>query len=143
MKLLAATALSILLVPGFPGVEQTMRRDGNWEITVSIEMDGAPSRLPPRTTTQCVTKEEAADPRKSMPQGGGAMPTQCTISDHKVDGKRVTWSFKCDAPQPMTGTGEIAYADENAYSGVITYVRDSHTMTMKYSGKRLGDCVKP
>ena len=42
----------------------------------------------------------------------------------------------------MSGTGEIVYTDENAYAGAIIFTREGKTMTIKYSGKRLGDCAK-
>jgi hypothetical protein len=41
----------------------------------------------------------------------------------------------------MTGKGEIVYA-ENAYTGTMTMDMQGRGMTMKYTGKRLGDCRK-
>ncbi len=137
-----AAVLTLVLGLHLPAAAQAPRQDGNWEITMQIEMDGVAPRLPARTTTQCVTKEEAADPKKAMPQGGDAMPSSCKTLEHKFEGNRVQWSFKCEAPHPMTGTGEIVYTNETSYTGIVTFTRDGRTMTMKYSGKRLGDCTK-
>jgi len=121
------------------------RRDGNWEVTVEIataEAGQAPhTHLPPRTITQCVTPEDAADPKKSLMKGND-LPAGCVASDHKADDKKVSWTFKCDGPPPLTGTGEIEYTDENSYTGTLTFSRDNRTMTVKYTGKRLGDCTK-
>ena len=61
--------------------------------------------------------------------------------DYKVAGNKVTWSMKCEGPEAMSGTGEITYG-ENTYDGVMKMERQGQTMMMKYTGKRLGDCVK-
>ena len=106
-------------------------------------MAGMPAGMPPMTTTQCITPEEAKDPQKSMPQGRGGRgsPRNCTVSDHKVAGNKVTWIMACTVPKPMTGTGEFVYAGDT-YTGTMKMNRAGQVMTMKYSGKRLGDCTK-
>ena len=44
--------------------------------------------------------------------------------------------------QPMTGKGLFTY-EQNAYTGTMTMdIQGRGTMTMKYTGKRLGDCTK-
>jgi Protein of unknown function (DUF3617) len=117
------------------------RRDGNWEVTVEILTAEAGPHVKPRTITQCVTPEDAADPKKSLMKGND-LPAGCVASDHKVDDKKVSWTFKCEGPPPLTGTGEIEYTDETSYTGTLTLTRESRTMTVKYTGKRLGDCTK-
>src|SRR5690349_2720699 len=50
-----------------------VRRDGRWEVKMEMMMPNMPMAMPPTTVTQCVTKEDAADPQKAMaPQGRGA-----------------------------------------------------------------------
>jgi Protein of unknown function (DUF3617) len=119
---------------------QAPRRDGRWEVKTEMEMPGMPMKMPAMTTTQCITKEQAEDPQRSVPQGRGA-PNNCKVSDYKVTGNKVTWSMKCEGPEAMSGTGEITYG-ENTYDGVMKMEREGQTMTMKYAGKRLGDCPK-
>jgi hypothetical protein len=142
MTFRTATAFGLLLLLPCVGTAQTPRKDGNWEVTMELLIDGT-SAAPPRTTAQCITREEAetAD-QKALPQTGVAMPADCATTEHKVEGNKVSWAFKCETPHPMTGTGEIVYTDENSYTGSMTFVRDAHSMTIKYSGKRLGDCTK-
>ena len=57
----------------------------------------------------------------------------------------MSWSFKCaaDPAHPLSGNGEIVYMDESHYAGTIRVEREGKTMTMKYAGRRLGDCAKP
>jgi hypothetical protein len=123
---------------------QGPRRDGKWEVKMEMDMPGMPAGMPPMTSTQCITPEEAKDPQKAMPQGGRGgrgMNDTCKISDYKVEGNKVSWSMKCDPPQAMTGTGEFTYAADT-YTGLMKMNRDGQQITMKYSGKRLGDCDK-
>jgi hypothetical protein len=116
---------------------QTPRKDGNWEVTMEIEVEGLPA-MPAKTMTQCVSKEDAADPQRPLL---GRASGNCTVSDHKVEGNKVSWSMKCDPPEAMTGTGEILY-EEDAYTGSMKIVREGRTINMKYAGKRLGDCTR-
>jgi hypothetical protein len=116
------------------------RRDGKWEVKMEMDMPGMPAGMPPMNSTQCITPEEAKDPQKAIPQGrGGRGNDSCKVSDYKVDGNKVSWSMKCDPPQEMTGTGEFTYAADT-YTGVMKMERGGQTMTMKYTGKRIGDC---
>ena len=123
---------------------QGPRRDGEWEVKTEMSMPGMPMNMPPMTSKQCITPAEAADPQKAMPpqQGRGASPNDCKVTDYKTDGNKVTWSMTCEGRQPMTGKGEILYA-ENTYTGTMTMdMQGRGGMTMKYTGKRLGDCKK-
>lgn len=135
---IAALAGLLMLPPAANA--QTPRRDGNWEITIDVELDGVAGRIPTRTTTQCITRDEVASGHHAMP-GHESLPGACSASDHKVDGNRVSWTFSCATPQPVSGSGEIVYTNEHAYKGSIVFTRDGKTMTMKYEGKRLGECA--
>ena len=124
------------------------RRDGNWQVTMEMDMAGMPQRMPPITMTQCITKDEAADPQKMVPQGPngrGGVPPECKVSDFKTVGNTVSWSMTCEGQNAMTGTGEFTYTGDT-YNGTLKMNMERGgqpmTMTMKYSGKRLGDCTK-
>ena len=122
---------------------QGPRRDGEWEVKTEMNMPGMPAGMPPMTTKQCITPAEASDPQKAMPpQGRGRGNSNCKISDYKIDGNTVSWSMACEGAQPMTGKGQFVYA-QDAYTGTMTMdMQGRGTMTMKYTGKRLGDCNK-
>src|SRR5438093_4379068 len=114
MKLGTAVVVAALLAASASAVAQA-RRDGNWEVTVEMQIPGLPQSMPPRIITQCITKDDAADPQKMLPQGQrGNMPNNCKVSDMKNEGNKVSWAMKCEGPQAMSGTGEIIYKD-NAY----------------------------
>ena len=80
--------------------------------------------------------------RQRAAAAAGVAAATARSSDYKVDGNKVTYSMKCDGEQPMSGTGEFVYAADS-YTGVMTMDTGGRgTMKMKYTGKRLGDCVK-
>ena len=136
--------VALVVVGGIAvALAQGPRRDGEWEVKMEMNMPGMPANMPAMTTKQCITPAEAADPQKAIPpQGRGRNPGDCKVSDYKVDGNKVTWSMACEGGQPLTGTGEFVYTD-NAYTGsVIMDMKGRGEMTMKYAGKRLGDCRK-
>jgi hypothetical protein len=142
MRTPTAIALTILALFAASVVAQGPRRDGKWEVTMEMQMEGMPQAMPPRTTTHCVTPEEAKDPQKAIPQNGGrgrGMAESCKVSDQKTVGSTVSWSIQCDGPPPVTGHGEITYATDS-YVGTMKMDRGGRSMTMKYTGKRLGDC---
>lgn len=126
---------------------QGPRRDGRWEVTTQMEMAGMPGRMPPTTITQCITKEQASDPQRFVPRSPqrGAEQNDCKVENVKTEGNKVTWSMRCTTPQPMTGAGEMTYGADS-YVGMQTMNMErggqAMTMTMKYTGKRLGDCTQ-
>jgi hypothetical protein len=124
---------------------QSARRDGLWEIKTEMQMEGAPMNIPPMTAQQCITPADANDPSKWTPQGRGGRGRggqDCKMSEYKIDGNKVTWSMKCEGAQAMSGTGEIVYSAD-AYTGTMKMEMSGRgTVTMKYTGKRLGDCTK-
>ena len=123
------------------------KRDGKWEVKTEMIMPGM--QMPATTVTQCITPADAADPAKSVPQApagrgarGGADPS-CKMSDYKVVGNKVTYTMTCAAPQAMTISAEMIYGVDK-YDGTMTMNMDRGgqpmAMTIKYTGKRLGDC---
>jgi len=139
-------AIAVVLGLTLPLVAQEVRRDGNWEVKVEMSMPNMPTmNMPPMTMNQCITKEEAADPQKMVPPSGrGNAPSDCKMSDYKVAGNKVTFTVTCPS-QNSSMSGEFLYGADK-YDGTMKMdmARGGQTMTMnmKYSGKRLGDCVK-
>ena len=88
--LMGAAALSGSLLAQVPGP-----RAGNWQVTMEINIPGMPQGMPPMTMTQCITKEQAADPSKLLPQGAGrGLPPDCKVSDMKTEGNKTSWAMK-------------------------------------------------
>ncbi|HEY7446668.1 MAG TPA: DUF3617 family protein [Vicinamibacterales bacterium] len=138
--------LGIILVLGLGAFSwvvyaQSPIRDGRWDVTMQMEMANLPTKIPPMKTTQCITKEQAADPTKSLPSGSADSKNDCKVSDYKVDGSKVSWKVACSKPQKMAGSGEMTFTDET-YDGALKMSMEFGEMTMKLSGKRTGECTK-
>jgi hypothetical protein len=137
-RIVQATTVGVVLALSLTALAQTAaRRDGRWEVRTEMSMPGM--TMPPMTVTQCVTKEEAADPQKSLPQSPGQ--NKCTVSDYKSDGDKITWKVTCQGPGAMSGTGEAVYKSDT-FESVMNMESAGQKMTMKATGKRLGDCEK-
>jgi hypothetical protein len=117
-------------------------REGNWEVSVKMEMPGMPMEMPPMKMTQCVTREQLKDPQSALPKGFEDGDSDCKISDYKLSGSSASWRMTCTKPHAMTGTGEIAYAGDSSYKGKIAMDMNGAKMNMAFDAKRLGDCVK-
>jgi hypothetical protein len=142
VALICATAVSGSLLAQAPAP----LRDGNWQVTMELDIPGMPQGMPPMTSTQCITKEQAADLTKLMPQSGGrGLPPDCKVSDMKTEGNKISWAMKCEGQMAMSGTGEFTFTADT-YTGLLRMNTDrggqAMTMNMKYSGKRLGECEK-
>lgn len=117
-------------------------RPGRWDVTMQMQMAGSPIQMPEMKTSRCVTPEDAKDPTRSLPsgpEGRGGQKSDCKVSDYKVSGNTATWKMACTTPQAMTGTGEMTFTDDS-YTGTLKTDMAQGQMTMKMSGKRVGDC---
>jgi hypothetical protein len=139
MKPLLMTLLVVLTVAASPAVAQNSMREGQWEVTMQMEMPGMPMQMPPMKNMQCVTKEQLKDPGNALPKGPDSK--DCKVSDYKNEGNKVTWKMACTGSQKMTGSGELVF-NGDSYDGAITMTMDPQgQMKMKLSGKRVGDCA--
>jgi hypothetical protein len=117
-------------------------RPGRWEMTMQMEMPGMPMAMPAMKNTRCVTQQEVDSPNRGLPSGPNNNPNECKVSDYKVSGSTVTWMMACMGQPSMTGTGELRFTGD-AYDGLVKMTMDQQQqMTMKMSGKRLGDCTQ-
>jgi hypothetical protein len=132
----------VLLVLAFAAdaAAQSPMRPGRWEVTMQMEMAGMPMQMPPMKTTPCITAEQLKDPNGALPSGA-ANPNACKVSDQKTTSDSVSWKVACSGPEPMTGSGEMKFTGDT-YVGVMKMTTAKGEMTMKYAGKRLGDCAQ-
>lgn len=131
-----------LLIDATALAAQSPMRPGRWDITMQMQMPNVPVQMPETKTTQCVTPEQVKDPANTLPRGpqGRGANQDCKVSDYKVSGNTVTWRMACSTPQPMTSTGEMTFTDDT-YTGTMKMNTPQGDMSMKLTGKRVGDCV--
>jgi hypothetical protein len=117
---------------------QGPRQDGMWEVKVEVSMAGLD--IPPQTQTQCITPEQVrSQGSETLPglPGGGT----CKRTDYQAVGNRVTFKLKCEGALALDGTADMIYAGDT-YTGTFTADLAGQPLSVKYSGKRLGDCTK-
>ena len=141
-----STTMALAVLCGVLGVTMAAQnppnpmKPGQWEVTMAMEMANMP-KAPETKITQCITPEQVKNPGGILPSGGGMPPagSGCKVSDQKSVGNTMSWKVSCPAPQKMDGTAEFTFK-EDTYTGKMTVMNERGTMTMKYSGRRLGDC---
>lgn len=135
-----AAALAGLAVAGPAAVAPAAAQgaDDLYEVVVKMEMAGMPMTMPAITRQQCVKKGGDA----------GFVPRQdnCTVSDARRAGSRLTFTVVCTGRDPMTGAGDFAFAGDG-YNGTIRYTGKMEgmdvAMTQSISGRRVGACTAP
>ena len=126
--LLATTALA----------DPSDRKEGNWEVKMTMEMVGMPMAMPPVTVNQCVTKKDVV-PDMSRPG------QECIVKEQKIVGNTVTWKMQCSGKEgKMDGEGQISYSSDS-YDGKMLMAMTQTggpAMNMKYTmkGKWTGPC---
>jgi len=131
IRSLAVAALCTLAVP--VAVLAGPAKAGKWETTVETTLGDR--TMPARTTTHCVTKEEAdhAENIVPKPQRG-----DCAVKDVKVDGSTVSWKMTCEK-SGTEGEGTMTYSGDS-YTGHMTMKTPQFEVKVKYNGKYLGAC---
>ncbi|MEO8059167.1 MAG: DUF3617 family protein [Burkholderiales bacterium] len=137
-KKIGALAVTLAL-PALAAAAGAARQEGNWQVTVKMEMVGMPMAMPPITTNQCVTNKDLVPDMSQRDQN-------CIVREQKVEGDTVSWRMQCKSKDgTMDGQGKIKYAD-TAYEGEMqmTMTQPGHPpMNMKYAmkGKHTGPCT--
>ena len=133
MKKIIIAILSALALPATSFAVDTMR-DGFWEMITTMEMPGMPMSMPPTKITHCYTKEDVKDQKKTI-----TTDKNCTVTDIKQSGNKVTWKMKCTGENAGVFSGETVYK-RDAYDSTMKMQSHGQTMNMKVKAKRLGNC---
>src|SRR4051812_39917098 len=105
----ATAALASGNLTNAPSSGGKLMRAGQWEITVTTEMEGL-SKLPPQTFSKCFKPEDVKEPKDILKK---TSQPDCNQKDLKIDGNKVSWSIECHKNGgTQTGTGEVTYAGE-------------------------------
>jgi len=115
-------------------------KEGLWEITTQVEIEGMPYSMPPNTIRQCITK---SDPVPQTNDKG----YDCKITDQKISGNTVSYTVECKGKEgDMQTSGTTTYTD-NSMNGTSTtnfkmQGQPEMQMTSKITGKYIGTCTK-
>lgn len=142
LSVLAAVVLAFAVEASF-GAGVNMK-EGKWETTVQMKMEGLPFPMPPITfkTSQCLTQKDL------VPNTAGKNQS-CKMTDQKISGDTITYKVTCAEKDGSTSTGEgkITYSGSSFQGTVKTTVTDkagntTSSSSMTLNGRRVGDCDK-
>jgi hypothetical protein len=133
MKKIIIVILTALTLPATSFASDTMR-DGYWELITTLEMPGMPMKIAPTTMKHCYTKEDVKDQKKTI-----SADKNCTVTDLKQSGNKVSWKMKCTGKNAGDFSGETIYKGD-AYDSTMKMHSQGQTMNMKVNAKRLGNC---
>lgn len=128
-----AAAVLVLAFPASAFAAAAMK-DGLWEISTKVDIPGIPVKVPPQTVKHCYTKEEVQDRKKVV-----STQKDCTMTEFKESGNKVTWKMKCTGQNAGTMTGETIFKGDSFVSTMTTESRGQKTK-MKVNAKRVGAC---
>jgi hypothetical protein len=140
MTRLSLSALVLVALGAATIFAQSPMRPGRWEVTMQMQMANMPMQMPEMKTTQCVTEAQLKDPASAVPSASARNNASCKVSDYKVVDNMVSWKVACTGQETMTGTGEMTFTGDT-YVGLMKLMMAQGEMSMKTSGKRLGDCT--
>lgn len=135
MKKSILAILFTLTIPALSSAAEVMR-DGQWELTSTMEMPGMPMEMPPTKIKHCFTKEDVSDPKKTI-----NTDKNCKVTEFKLTSSKATWKMKCTGEQSGTFSGETTYK-KDSYTSNMKMESEGMTIKMQVKGKRIGDCPK-
>lgn len=121
-------------------------QDGEWEITTLTKVTGMPMQPPPQTVRICISKQDIADGKKTLPSGMNDGKNKCDFVNRSFSGNKASFKMVCSGEHKATMSGEMTYSG-NSYSGksrmeMAGGPQGNMVMDSEYSAKRVGDCRK-
>jgi len=110
--------------------------DGMWEMTSTMEMEGAPAgmpKMPPMTYRQCLTKDKMIPSQQNKEKN-------CEILEQDVSGDTVTWKMRCSAGGLVSEMSGSSTYSGDTMEGNSQVTMQGMKMTSHVTGKRIGDC---
>jgi len=114
---------------------------GNWELSVTTQMEGMPQPIGPIAKTQCLTAEDARDPRRVLDPGSGS----CEFSNRRESAGVYTFDVSCSGQFPMRGTGTVNYGTQSMSAELNLAAEISGKKVganSRITGRRLGPCTR-
>jgi hypothetical protein len=114
--------------------------EGNWEVTMKMEMQGMPFAMPPMKHNQCMTKKDM------VPNTSPDKNSSCEVKEQEVSGDTVSWRVVCKDREGTTESeGKITYFGkryEGAMKAKVTSKRGEATsINYQIQGRHTGACT--
>jgi hypothetical protein len=116
---------------------------GNYETSTTMEIAGMPPR-PAMTSNHCVRPDQVKDNQSLAERIQTSSKSKCKVSDIKVDGYKLSYSFACETGARATGTTELILGG-TTYEGTTKISVPGRgngpiTGTQHFKSMRVGDC---
>lgn len=108
-------------------------KPGSYEYRVQMEMPGMPFTPPAQTFKHCLTQAELDQGRQYSDPNN----KDCQVKNLKQSAGKASFDVACK--DGTTGKADYTF-DGTSLSGTTVMNSGGHTMTMKMSSKRVGDC---
>ncbi len=113
--------------------------DGQWEMTMKMDMPGLPFAMPPITYSRCLTSKDLVPSQQDKNK-------ECTTISSDIKGDTVSWVSECKDKKGVVtrSTGAITYK-QDTFDGTISVTSvpakaGEGSMSMKMAGRRIGAC---
>lgn len=106
-----------------------------WRITSKFE--GMPISMPGQTQEICQPRGKQDERDMVLPKDG-----DCRITDHRAQGNKVSFKFRCDGEDKMSGSYESTRLGPDHHKGVMRMrmAGEPEEMVMAHEMKKLGAC---
>jgi hypothetical protein len=133
--MLRFAALTCIALLPLAALAEDRMRPGEWEISMSSEVGGM--KMPAVTHKTCVKAGESTNDEAAARR---SLPKDCSVSDMKSSGSKVSWKTSCTGENAMSGKGEFDYKDDS-FDGTMQMSSPAlGEFTTHTSGRRIGDC---
>lgn len=128
--------LALALSAALPTAAQPKEPGDLWEVANEMSMTGAPAGMQmPQRPPQKICRARNSDQPPVGDNDG-----RCEMYDVQRSASSFAWKMRCQGNPPSTGNGEMTYEGRDSYKGTINMTAGGHQMTMKLTGKRIGEC---
>lgn len=132
----------LLIIESFAAMAEIDIKEGKWQITTQMEMQGAPVKLaiPPQTVDQCFTKKNMTPERMLNNK-------YCEMLEMDIGAKTIAWQMRCkQAGMQMEGQGKLAYT-KTSFNGLFQMMmrgskQGDMNINTKLNGHYVGQCKK-
>jgi hypothetical protein len=128
LRVLAAAGLGVATL----AVAQNSVRAGQYEMTIEMQMPGAPAPMK-MTQKDCLTQAEAADFFKLM-RAEMTEVEGCQLTEPVISGNKVTWDTTCDG---ISASSELTFTSDG-FGGVVRSVVEGEVLQFTMNARWIG-----
>lgn len=114
-------------------------KEGEWEITIKMQMEGMDFEMPAQTIKQCIKKDSPfIEPKQEK-----GKPPSCKILKQDIKGGTVSYEMECKENGEETMIKGTTIYKGNSFEGNATIKmigKETYEMKQTMTGKYIGPC---